>query len=65
MSRSISVLAVLAIMAAILVATAPLPAFAQGPTGHTFKPCEKTGFPAPFAVLESDPPQCALIPPRP
>jgi hypothetical protein len=64
MRRIISVLAVVAVMAALMVATA-LPAFAQGQTMPTFKPCEKTGFPAPFAVLESDPPQCALIPPRP
>jgi hypothetical protein len=60
------VFAAMAVMAAILVATAPLPAFAQGPTGHTFKPCEKARAPlGTFVVLESDPPQCALIPPRP
>ncbi len=70
MRRSISVLAVLAIMAAILVATAPLPAFAQGQTMPTFKPCEKAAglrepHGAQFLVFESDPPQCALSPPRP
>ena len=69
MRRSISVLAVLAIMTAMLVATA-LPAFAQGQTMPTFKPCEKAAglrepHGAQFLVFESEPPQCALSPPRP
>ncbi len=69
MRRDISVLAVLAIMTAMLVATA-LPAFAQGQTLPTLKPCETVGvgatLGAQFVLAESDPPLCLLIlPPHP